>query len=245
MIEGAHLAGKVAIVTGSSRSIGAGIALELANRGAKVRLTWQFTRFLRNVGCADTSQVTIVYTSSRSEVGAKDLAAQIAKLDNGSKAIVVQENLRDVDAPARIVQATVDAFGDKIDILVNNAGVLFEKSVQETTADDFAAIFDVNVRAPLLMAKAVVPYLRAPGRIINISSVGARQGFELLAMYSSSKAALEGLTRGLAAELGHAGHTVNAVAPGPVKSEMLDNVAQEIVDIQLKTTPVEHRHGTV
>jgi 3-oxoacyl-[acyl-carrier protein] reductase len=156
----------------------------------------------------------------------------------------VQANLREVDAPDRIVRATLEAFGPQIDILVNNAGVLFSKSLRETTADDFAAIFDVNVRAPLLMAKAVEPHLRAPGRI-NISSVGARQGFESLAMYSSSKAAIEGLTRGLAAELGHVGHTVNAVAPGPVVSEMLDDVPQDIVDIQLKTTPVEHRHGTV
>ncbi|KAJ4290874.1 hypothetical protein N0V90_010070 [Kalmusia sp. IMI 367209] len=224
MITEAHLSGKVAIVTGSSRGIGAGIALELAKRGAKV---------------------TIVFTSPRSEAGANDVAAQIGNLNNGSKAIVVQENLREVDAPGRIVKATVDVFGDKIDILVNNAGVLFGKTIQETTAEDFAAIFDVNVRAPLLMTKAVVPYLRAPGRIINLSSVGARQGFETLAMYSSSKAAIEGLSRGLAAELGHAGHTVNAVAPGPVQSEMLDDVPQDIVDIQLKTTPVEHRHGTV
>ncbi|KAJ4348393.1 uncharacterized protein N0V89_009767 [Didymosphaeria variabile] len=224
MISEAHLSGKVAIVTGSSRGIGAGIALELAKKGAKV---------------------TIVFTSPRSEAGAKEVASQIEQLNNGSRAIVVQENLREVDAPDRIVKATLGAFGPKIDVLVNNAGVLLSKSLQETTAEDFAAIFDVNVRAPLLMTKAVEPYLRAPGRIINLSSVGARQGFESLAMYASSKAAIEGLTRGLAAELGHVGHTVNAVAPGPVESEMLDDVPQDLVEVQLKTTPVEHRHGTV
>lgn len=189
--------------------------------------------------------MTIVFTSPASEAGARTTASQIEQLKNGSKAIVVQANLRDVDAPDRIVKATIEAFGPHIDILVNNAGVLFAKSLRETTAEDFAAIFDVNVRAPLLMTKAIEPHLRAPGRIINLSSVGARQGFESLAMYSSSKAAIEGLTRGLAAELGHAGHTVNAVAPGPVKSEMLDTVPQDIIDIQLKTTAVEHRHGTV
>lgn len=189
--------------------------------------------------------MTIVFTSPNSKAGADNVASQIEQLNNGTKAIVVQVNLRDIDAPDRIVEATVQAFGPKIDILVNNAGVLFSKSLSETTAEDFAAIFDVNVRAPLLLTKAVAPYLRAPGRIINLSSVGARQGFESLAMYASSKAAIEGLTRGLAAELGHAGHTVNAVAPGPVESDMLDNVPEEIVDIQLKTTPVEHRHGTV
>jgi 3-oxoacyl-[acyl-carrier protein] reductase len=139
----------------------------------------------------------------------------------------------------------VAAFGDKIDILINNAGVMFVRSILETTADDYAAMMDVNVRAPLLMTKAVVPHLRAPGRIINLSSVGARAGFENVALYSASKAALEGMTRGLAAELGRDGHTVNTVAPGPVQSEMLDDVPGEIVELQLKTTAVEHRHGTV
>jgi 3-oxoacyl-[acyl-carrier protein] reductase len=110
-------------------------------------------------------QVTIVYTSPKSERGAQEAASKISALNNGSQAIVVRADLRDVAAPAKIVASTVEAFGDKIDILVNNAGVLFPRTILETTADDFAAIFDVNVRAPLLMTKAVVPHLRAPGRI--------------------------------------------------------------------------------
>lgn len=141
--------------------------------------------------------------------------------------------------------ATLEAFGPSIDILVNNAALEFEKSILGTTAEDFAKIYDVNVRGALLMTKAVVPHLRAPGRIINMSSVGSRQAFAKLALYCSSKAALEGLTRCLAAELGSAGHTVNAVLPGPVESEMLDNIPKEIVEIQKKTTPVEHRVGRV
>lgn len=123
--------------------------------------------------------------------------------------------------------------------------MLAAKTIAETTADDYAAIFDVNVRAPLLMTKAVVPYLRAPGRIINLSSVGAREAFESLAIYSASKAAVEGLTRGLAADLGHAGHTVNAVGPSPTESDMLGDVPSEFVERQLKETPVQHRCGTV
>lgn len=157
----------------------------------------------------------------------------------------MQANLRTLEAPEKIVAATLEAFGDKIDILVNNAGALFPRQILETTAEDYAAIFEVNVRAPLLLTKAVVPHLRAPGRIINVSSIGARSGFDRLALYSASKAALEGLTRGLAKELGHAGHTVNAVAPGPVKSDMLDDVPKDIVERQLKETAVENRHGTV
>lgn len=164
-------------------------------------------------------------------------------LGNGSEPKTVQADLRQIDAPEKIVAATREAFGDKIDILINNAGVLFSRPITETTAEDYAAIFDVNVRAPLLLTKAVVPHLRAPGRIINMSSVGARNCYPQMALYASSKAAIEGMTRSLAQELGDAGHTVNAVAPGPTESEMLDDVPKDIVESQLKTTAVEHRVG--
>jgi 3-oxoacyl-[acyl-carrier protein] reductase len=143
------------------------------------------------------------------------------------------------------VAATLKAFGDKIDILVNNAGVMFGKPITETSTEDYATVFDVNVRAPLFMIKAVVPHLRAPGRIINMSSVGSRFGPPQLALYAASKAAIEGMTRSLAQELGGAGHTVNAVAPGPTESEMLAEVPKDIVENQLKTTAVQHRVGTV
>jgi len=143
------------------------------------------------------------------------------------------------------VAATLKAFGDNIDILVNNAGVLLGRPITETTPEDYAKIFDVNVRAPLLMTKAVVPHLRAPGRIIMMSSVGSKIGPPQMALYAGSKAAIEGITRSLAQELGGAGHTVNAVAPGPTESEMLDDVPKDIVETQLKTTAVEHRVGTV
>jgi len=96
-----------------------------------------------------------------------------------------------------------------------------------------------------LLTQAILPHLRAPGRIINISSVGARSGLAGLATYCSSKAALEGLTRCWAAELGEDGTTVNAVAPGPVESEMLHNIPKDIVDMQKNGTAVQKRLGTV
>jgi 3-oxoacyl-[acyl-carrier protein] reductase len=114
----------------------------------------------------------------------------------------------------RLYRQTLKAFGDNIDILVNNAGVLTVKAITETTPEDYAQIFDVNVRAPLLMTKAVVPHLRAPGRIINMSSVGSKIGPPKMALYAGSKAAIEGITRSLAQELGDAGHTVNAKRRG-------------------------------
>lgn len=263
------LQGKVAIVTGASRGIGAGIALELAHRGAKVsrHIVISFSRsiydcfesrafpfstskvthtaFLRFTAELTLVQVTLVYTSSKSDGLVTKLALDIRSLNNGSDAIVVQADLAKTDAPENIVTMTVRHFGPSIDILVNNAGVMFAKPITETTPEDYAAIFDVNVRAPLLMTKAVVPHLRAPGRIINMSSVGSRFGPPQLALYGASKAALEGMTRCLAQELGGEGHTVNAVAPGPTESEMLDDVPKEIVETQLKTTAVQHRVGTV
>lgn len=176
---------------------------------------------------------------------AKEVGSKIEALGNGSASTIVQADLKQLDAPAKIVSATREAFGDKIDILVNNAGVLFNKPVVEVTAEDYAAMFDINVRAAVLLTGAVVPHLRAPGRIVNMSSVGGRHCFANLSLYAGSKAAIEGITRSLAHELGGAGHTVNAVAPGPVESEMLTDVPKEIVEGQMKQTAVEQRIGTV
>jgi 3-oxoacyl-[acyl-carrier protein] reductase len=193
------------------------------------------------VANTDFSQIAVVYTSAKSESLASNVVQQIEQL--GSQAVAVQADLGRIDAGEKIVSETLAAFGSSIHILVNNAGVEFDRSLLETTAEDYAKIFDVNVRGTLLLTKAVVPHLQAPGRIINMSSVGARSGFAKLALYCASKAALEGLTRCLAAELGELGHTVNAVEPGPTESEMLDNIPKDIVDLQLKMTPAQHRAG--
>lgn len=134
----------------------------------------------------------------------------------------------------------------QVDILVNNAGVERVRALGDITAADFAAVYDVNVRGVLLVTQAVLPHLRAPGgRVVNIGSVGARAGFRDLSLYCSSKAALEGLTRCWAAELGGRAVTVNCVNPGPVQSEMLANIPPAIVDAQKAATPLENRLGTV
>ena len=113
------------------------------------------------------------------------------------------------------------------------------------TPEEFSNVFDLNVRACFFMAQAVIPHFRKQGRIINLSSVGGRTGFPQFTAYSASKAAVEGMTRGLASEIGADGHTVNAVSPGPVASDMLDKIPQDIVEVQKKQTPVEHRTGNV
>jgi 3-oxoacyl-[acyl-carrier protein] reductase len=218
----AYLTPAHSIVTGGSRGIGACIAQDLASRGAKV---------------------TITYSSDRSRQPTNEIIKSIKEI--GGEAISIQSDLKTLEAPKQIVDATVQAFGPHIDILVNNAAVISGKRIAEITPGDFDELFYTNARAPLFMVQAVLPNLRRPGRIINISSVGARSAFEGTGLYSASKAALEGFTRNWAAELGGDGTTVNAVNPGPVQSEMLDQVAEEIKDLQFKTTPLEHRAGRV
>jgi 3-oxoacyl-[acyl-carrier protein] reductase len=170
---------------------------------------------------------------------------QIYALKNGSSAIKIQSDIREPFAPKHIVDETINAFGGNIDILVNNAGVELVKPLNDITIEDFSYVYDLNVRGPMLMTQAVLPHLRAPGRIINISSVGARYGFRDLSIYCSSKAALEGLTRCWAAELGAAGHTVNAVNPGPVQTQLMDKIPKDYIEMQKAQTPVENRLGTV
>jgi 3-oxoacyl-[acyl-carrier protein] reductase len=132
----------------------------------------------------------------------------------------------------------------KVDILVNNAGTELNKKLGNILPGDFEAVYNLNVRGPLLLTQALLPYMPPASRIINIGSVGARAGFASLGLYCSSKAALEGLTRCWAAEFGHNGTTVNCVNPGPVQSDMLDNIPKDIVEGQKKGTPVENRLGT-
>ncbi|KAF7671008.1 nad-binding protein [Alternaria burnsii] len=105
-------------------------------------------------------------------------------------------------------------------------------------------MFDINVRAPLFLIKAVVLHLRKPGRIINVPSIGSRAGPPNLSVYATSKAAVEGLTRSLAHELGDEGHTVGCVSPQPVESDVLENLPEESRDYVLKGTAVEHRVRT-
>ena len=186
----------------------------------------------------------MTFTSPSSEKSVDELVARVEQLQNGSAAAKVQADLREVDAPRKIVQATRSAFGDHIDILVNNAGCELVKGLGDISVDDFSYVYDLNVRAVLLMSKEVLPYLRTPGRIINISSVGARLGFKELSLYCSSKAAVEGMTRCFAAELGSQGHTVNVVSPGPVQTDILDGIPKEIIEMQKKSTPVDNRLGT-
>jgi 3-oxoacyl-[acyl-carrier protein] reductase len=150
-----------------------------------------------------------------------------------------------IEGPQQIIDQLLRATGHNlaVNILVNNAGVERVKSLAELSVDDYDAVFNLNVRGLILMTQAVLPYLQPKGRVINISSVGSREGFRNLGLYCASKAAVEGLTRVWATELGHNGTTVNAVNPGPVQTELLDNIPKDIIEMQKKLTAVENRLG--
>ncbi|KAI1801095.1 NAD(P)-binding protein [Daldinia bambusicola] len=220
------LSGKVAIVTGSSRGIGKEIALELARRGAAVVLT---------------------YVSQRSENLVKDICQTVESLPHKPRVYACQVDLSTLEGPQILIKSllTWSEQNLKIDILVNNAGVENTKALKDLTVDDYNTVFNLNVRGPLLLTQAVLPYLNSHGRIINISSVASRSGFKNFGLYGASKAALEGLTRTWAQELGGNGTTVNCVNPGPVQSDMLENIPKEIVEAQKASTAVQNRVGTV
>ncbi|USP81339.1 short-chain dehydrogenase/reductase-like protein SDR [Curvularia clavata] len=221
------LSGKVAIVTGASRGIGAAISLELANRGAKVAIT---------------------FVSSSSAKLADDLVFTINNLGNGASAIKIQADMNNLDSPKKIVAETVAAFGNSIDILVNNAGKEYSNALTDITLDGYNTVFDLNVRSVVFMTQAVIPYLRSPGRIINIGSVMGRLGYPKSSIYSATKAALEALSRGWASELGVFGHTVNVVAPALTKTDMMGRMGsgaefEQSIQMQKMMTPLEHRLG--
>ena len=215
------LENKIAIVTGASRGIGVTLAYDLASRGAKVAIT---------------------YASDSSTPAVEALQKRIAT-ETSSTSIAIQADLTQASSAEKIINETVKAFGH-IDILVNNAAVLITKFVQDVTLEDFASVYNLNVRAPLLLVQKALPHLRRPGRIINMSSVGARANYAGIGLYSSSKAALEGLTRTWSAELGGDGTTVNAVNPSGVESDMLAQVDKKTVDMQKARTSIQNRVGT-
>ncbi|KAG9866172.1 NAD(P)-binding protein, partial [Aureobasidium melanogenum] len=221
------LNGKIAIVTGGARGIGAAIVLALASEGAKVAFN---------------------YVSDNSAPKAEDLVKAIRS--NGGDAVCVQADMADASAPSRIVQITFQAFAtDRIDILVNNAGLGKNTPLRDVTPEEYEKLMNVNVRAVIFMTQKVLPYLKgSSNRIINLSSISARGGYATQTVYAATKAAVEGFTRVWAKELGHTHNvTVNAVNPGPVDTDMY-RAAGEVhlarMEEQNKAVPAAPRCGT-
>ncbi|KXF78427.1 oxidoreductase [Paramesorhizobium deserti] len=190
-----RLNGKVALVTGGSRGMGAAIARRLAADGADVALTY-----------------------ARSPEKAEGVAADIAKAGRRSRAI--QADNRDAAAIQSAVAATVQAFG-RLDILVNNAGIFSMAPIEEVTLEAYDEMMAVNTRATFVAIKAAVPHLPEGGRIISIGSNLAEQVPAAgMSLYAASKAALIGLTKGVARDLGAKRITVNLVQPGSTDTDM-------------------------
>ncbi|WYZ39640.1 hypothetical protein EsH8_III_001554 [Colletotrichum jinshuiense] len=154
-----------------------------------------------------------------------------------------------LEAPSVLVNAARKEFkSEKIDILVNNAGLGGNAPLEEVTADDYERLMAVNVRAVIFMTQAILPHINRGGRIVNLSSISARGGYSTQSIYAASKAAVEGLTRVWATELGHKyGVTVNSVNPGPVDTDMYraaGPVHLARMEEQNKKVPAEPRCGT-
>ena len=190
----AKLDGKVAVVTGASKGIGASIALHLAAEGAAV---------------------VVNYSSSKE--GADRVVAEISK--KGGNAVAVQANLADQADIRRLFARAKEAFG-KVDILVNNAGVYQFAPLEEVTPELFHRMFDLNVLGLILATQeAVKQFGPDGGSIINISSVAATSAPPMTSVYSATKAAVDAVTRSLAQELGSRNIRVNSINPGMVETE--------------------------
>ena len=188
------LAGKVAVVTGASKGIGAAIAKQLGAEGAAV---------------------VVNYSSSKE--GADKVVAEIASA--GGQAIAVQADLAKKTDIERLFSETKSAFG-RLDILVNNAGIYGFAPLEEVTEDYFHKQFNLNVLGLLLATQAAVKLMdSAGGVIINISSVVSTLAFPNASVYSGTKGAVDSMTRALAKEFGPRGIRVNAINPGMVETE--------------------------
>ena len=194
---------QVALVTGASRGIGRSIACKLAAAGY---------------------DVAVNYRVSAKE--AEALAAEIIIL--GRRAVAVQADVSDAAAVSAMVSEVEDKLGP-VTLLVNNAGLSWSGLFQDMTYEDWRRLFAVNVDGAYHCIQAVLPRMLAEkeGNIINISSIWGGRGASCEAAYAATKAALEGLTRSLAAELAPSNIRVNAVAPGYVKTDTLDALGAE------------------
>jgi 3-oxoacyl-[acyl-carrier protein] reductase len=191
----ADLEGKVAFVTGGSRGIGAAIAKRLATKGAAVAVT---------------------YASGKEK--ADEVVAAIE--GEGGRALALRADAADADAIRGAIAETVRTFG-RLDVLVNNAGLAIVHPIEEFPLEEFDRLVAVNVRAVFVAAQEAARHMGAGGRIITIGSVnGDRINFAGGSVYAMTKAAVAGLTRGLARDLGPRGITVNTVQPGPVETDM-------------------------
>jgi 3-oxoacyl-[acyl-carrier protein] reductase len=212
------LEGKIALITGGSRGIGAAIAKRLASDGAKVAITYS--------------------------KGADAAAAVIKEIErDGGKAIAIQADATDAEAGKAAVEKTAATFGG-LDVLVNNAGTAIPKTFEETTLEEMDRLLNINVRGVFIATQAALKHMKRGGRIVMIGScLGERVMTPGLVPYSATKGAVKIFTQALSRELGSRGITVNNVQPGPIDTE-LNPAAGEWAAPQKANTALD-RYGSV
>jgi len=212
------LEGKIALVTGGSRGIGAAIAKRLA---------------------ADGANLAITYTK-----GADAAASVIKEIERaGGKAIAIKADAADADAVKAAVEKTFATFG-RLDVLVNNAGTAIPKTFEESTLEEMDRVLDINVRGVFVATHAALKHMNEGGRIIMIgSAVGERAVAPGLVPYAATKGAVKMFTQALSREVGSRGITVNNVQPGPIDTEL--NPASGDWAVPQKAATALDRYGRV
>jgi 3-oxoacyl-[acyl-carrier protein] reductase len=212
------LEGKIALITGGSRGIGAAIAKRLAADGASVAITY----------AKDASSASAVVKAIEG---------------NGGEAIAIQADSIDAEAIKAAVEKAVATLG-RLDILVNNAGTAIPKKFEEATLEELDRVIDINIRGTFVTTQAALKHMNDGGRIIMIGScVGERMMTPGLAAYSATKGAVKMFSQGLSREVGSRGITVNNVQPGPIDTDL--NPAAGEWAVPQKAATGLNRYGTV
>ncbi|CAJ2512265.1 Uu.00g052800.m01.CDS01 [Anthostomella pinea] len=203
-LQSASLEGKVALVTGAGRGIGREMALELGRRGAKVIVNY-----------------------ANSTESAEEVVQAIKK--SGSDAASVKANVSDVPQIVAMFEEAVKIFG-KLDIVCSNSGVVSFGHVKDVTEEEFDRVFAINTRGQFFVAREAHKHLEVGGRLILMGSItGQAKGVPKHAVYSGSKGAIETFVRCMAVDFGDKKITVNAVAPGGIKTDMYHAVCREYI----------------
>jgi len=191
-----NLEGKVAIITGASRGIGSAIAKQLSALGAKVVINY-----------------------SSSAVKSEEVVEEITKL--GEQAVAIKADVSNIKDVERLFSETITKFG-KVDILINNAGVILYKLLSDVTEEEFDKLFNTNVKGTYFACQQAMKHMENNGRIINFSTSVVGSMFPTYSVYAATKGAVEQITRQLAKEFGPKKITINAVAPGPINTELFN-----------------------
>lgn len=208
------LTGKIALVTGSSKGIGAAIAKTLARQGARIALNYRSS-------AADAADVVAAIQSA------------------GGEAVPIQADVADSAAAQKLVQQTIDTYG-QIDILVNNAGVTRDALLMKMKDEAWDTVLQTNLSSVYYCSKAVArPMMKKrAGRIINITSVVGLAGQAGQTNYAASKAGIIGFTKSMAKEVGARNITVNAVAPGFIPTTMTNELPEKMLAQVVENTPL-------